>query len=124
VYIYTFLSAVYYSPYTEAGEILAKHPVNTDAQDYPSIARIDNKLVPPPHTVNSIIRCISFVEGFPYSFWHRLFIDITHESPIGNTGKTRLTLTSGAPGSMPEIPLTFVQAAEMKQGKRIRYSSS
>jgi hypothetical protein len=117
VYIYTFLSAVYYSPYTEAGEILAKHPVNTDAQDYPSIARIDNKLVPPPHTVNSIIRCISFVEGFPYSFWHRLFIDITHESPIGDTGKTHLTLTSGGPGSMPEIPLAFVRAAEMEKKK-------
>jgi hypothetical protein len=74
--------------------------------------------------VDSVIRCISYVEGFPYSFWHRLFIDITHESPIGNTGKTRLTLKSGVPGSMPEWPLAFVEADEMKQQKTIvRYPS-
>ncbi|KIM75860.1 hypothetical protein PILCRDRAFT_826886 [Piloderma croceum F 1598] len=110
---------IYYSPYTEAGEIRAAYPVNPDAEDSPSIARIDNNLVPPPHTVDSVIRCISFVEGFPYSFWHRLFVDITHESPIGNISATRLTLTNGGPGSMPERPLTFVQAAELKERRSI-----
>ncbi|KIM83166.1 hypothetical protein PILCRDRAFT_7564 [Piloderma croceum F 1598] len=115
---------IYYSPYTESGGIRAAYPINPDAEDSPSIARIDDNLVPLPHTVDSIIRCISYVEGFPYSFWHRLFIDITNESPICDTSKTRLTLTSGGPGSMPERPLTFVQAAELKQRKLINHSSS
>jgi hypothetical protein len=91
------------------------YPVNPDAEDSPSIAQIDNNLVLPPHTVDSVIRCISYVEGFPYSFWHQLFINITDESPIHDTGRTRLILKDCGSGSMPESLLAFVRAAELKQ---------
>jgi len=102
---------IYYNLYTEDGEIPAKHPLNPDADDSPSLARIDNYLVPPPHTLNSIIRCISDVEGFSYNGWHQMFIDIASESPINDNDV--LILKSGDPGAMPEKPLAFVRAAEM-----------
>lgn len=88
----------------------AKHPVGTDADDT-SLARIGNNLVSPPHTVNSIIRCISHYEEFSYNFWHQLFVNNTGESPIKDSDV--LSLTSGSPGSTPERPLMFVQSAEM-----------
>jgi hypothetical protein len=103
-------SAVYYSPYTEEGEIRARHPVNPDAEDSPSVARIDNNLVPPPHTIDSTIRYISFVEGLTYSPWHRLFSDIASESPINDES---LLMLNGGPGSKLERPLIFVKASKM-----------
>jgi len=102
---------LYYTLYKEDGEIPVKHPITSDADDSSSVGRIDNYTVPPPHTVNSIIRRISHAEGFTYNFWHRLFIDIASESPINDSNV--LILRSGGPGSIPESPLAFVRSGEM-----------
>jgi hypothetical protein len=116
LYIYIILSTVYYSLYTEDGPIRAKNPINPDVDDCPSIARIDNNLVPPPHTLKSIIRHISHVESFSYSFWHRVFVDIASDSHMDDG--SILILRSGAPGSVPEQPLMFVRSDAMTKPLR------
>jgi len=108
---------IYYSLYTEDGDITPKHQIG----DYsPSVARIDKTLVPPPHSPDSIIRCISYVEGFPYCVWHRLFIDITSESPINY--REAWIPESGGPGSTPDKPLIFVKFATEKKFIRPKQS--
>ena len=99
--------AVYYSLYTEDGEITPKHPINCGGDDSPSVARIDKSLIPPPHSPESIIRSISYVEGFSYCVWHRLFTGVTSESPI-NYREVWIP-ESGGPGTTPNIPLIFVK---------------
>jgi len=101
---------IYYKLYTEDGEIPSKHPIYPDAEQSRSLARIDAKLVPPPHTLHAVIRCISFFEGFSYNGWHQIFNDIVSEFPVRDGV---LVLRSGSPGSMPERPLAFVQSAHM-----------
>jgi len=113
---------IYYNLYTEDGEVQVKRPINPGAHNSPSVARIDNNLIPPPHTINSIIRCISYTEGFEYGFWHQLFVDIASESPINDN--EFLILRSGGPGSTPERPLTFVRSSEMKKYIKAKYSMS
>lgn len=115
VYLH-FLFTVYYKLYAEHGEIPAKHPIYPNTDQFRSLARIDVKLIPPPHTLYTLIRCISFFEDFPYDGWHQLFGDIASESPLKN--ENALVRRSGGPGSTPERPLAFVRSAEMAQ--RIR----
>jgi len=102
---------LYYRLYTEDGEAEAKNPINPEGDDCTSLARINYNLVPPPHTLNSTIRCISHVEGFLYCGWHQLFLDSTSESAM--TDRDVLTLESGSPGSLPERPHMFVRSAGM-----------
>lgn len=104
---------IYYSLYTEDGDITPKHPINCGGDDSHSVARIDNYLVPPPHSPDSIIRCISYVEGFSYCVWHRLFIDVASESPINY--RAEWIPESGGPGSTPDTPLIFVKFAATRQ---------
>ena len=98
---------VYYSLYTEDGDITPKHPINRSGDDSPSVACIDKSLIPPPHSPESIIRSISYVEGFSYCVWHRLFVGVTSESPI-NYREVWIP-ESGGPGTTPDIPLIFVK---------------
>jgi len=112
------LSAVYYTIYTEDGPIRAENPINLDVDDSPSVARIDNNLVPPSHTLNSAIRRISQAGSFLYNFWHRVFVDITSESPMED--KSVLILDSGGPGPIPERLLTFLRSAEMTKRLKVK----
>jgi len=107
---------IYYNLYTEDGDITPKHPINCSGDDSPSVACIDNYLVPPPHSPDSIVRCISYVEGFSYCVWHRLFIDVASESPI-NYREVWIP-ESGGPGSTPDIPLIFVKFSGTRQSVR------
>jgi len=110
---------IYYKLYAEDGEIPPKHPIYPRANDPPSPARIVNYFVPPPHTVNAIIRSISHAEGFSNNFWDQLFIDIASEKPMDD--ENVLILENGGPGATPERPLAFVRSGEMsKRGKLIR----
>jgi hypothetical protein len=122
VCIYMIPFAVYYSLYTEDGDITSKHPINCGGGDSPFVACIDNYLVPPPHSPDCIVRCISYVEGFSYCVWHRLFTDVASESPI-NYREVWIP-ESGGPGSTPDIPLIFVKFAETRQsiGPRPHYT--
>ena len=113
--------AVYYSLYTEDGDITPKHPINCGGDDSPSVARIDKTLVPPPHSPECIIRSISYVEGFLYCVWHRLFTGITSESPI-NYREVWIP-ESGGPGSTPDIPLIFVKFDTTRHSVRPKRSS-
>ena len=104
---------VYYSLYTEDGDITPKHPINCSSDDSPSVARIDKTLVPPPHSPDSIIRFISYVEGFSYCAWHRLFTSVTSKSPINYMDAW--VPERGGPGSTPDTPLIFVKFATRRQ---------
>ena len=110
--IYMIPFTVYYSLYTEDGDITPEHPINCNGDDSPSVARIDKTLVPPPHSPDSIIRCISYIEGFSYCAWHRLFTSVTSKSPINYMDAW--VPERGGPGSTPDTPLIFVKFAARK----------
>ena len=118
VCIYMISFAVYYSLYTEDGEIKPKHPINRSGDDSPSVACIDKYLLPPPHSPESIIRSISYVEGFSYCVWHRLFVGVTSESPINY--REIWIPESGGPGTTPDIPLIFVKFDTTRHTVRLR----
>ena len=120
VCIYMIPFAVYYSLYTEDGNITPKNQINCGGYDTLSVARIDKTLVPPPRSPDSIIRYISYVEGFSYCVWHRLFIGLTSESPINY--REAWIPESGGPGSTPDKPLIFVKFATEKQSIRPKQS--
>jgi len=109
---------IYYSLYTEDGDITPKHPINCGGDDSPSVARIDKTLIPPPHSPECIMRSISYVEGFSYCAWHRLFTGITSESPI-NYREVWIP-ESGGPGSTPDKPLIFVKFDTVRHTVRLR----
>jgi hypothetical protein len=109
---------IYYKLYAEDGEIPPKHPIYPGANDPPSPARIVNYFVPPPHTVNAIIRSISHAEGFSNNFWDQLFIDIASEKPMDD--ENVLILENGGPGATPERPLAFVRSGEMSKCGKLK----
>jgi hypothetical protein len=94
---------IYYRVYKQHGAVLSKQPADPNK---PSVGRISVDSVPPPHTAESIMRCISKMEGLDNSKTSQLFIDISSESPIGD-GLVSI-LSSDRPGFMPENPMAFV----------------
>lgn len=100
------LSAVYYRLFTEDGEVPSKCPVN---KDDPSLARIDARLIAPPHTVASIKRCLANFEGLGYfisASSAKLYVNLLSESPMDREHVS--ILTSHRPGSTPEEPMGLV----------------
>lgn len=108
---------IYYSLYTEDGAIRSKPDTAINASG--SVARIDSFLVPPPHTLNSLIRCISHMEDFSYNFWHQLFTGVASKSPMNKNSVWMLE--SGGPGSAPEKALVFVKSADLTCWLRVKY---
>jgi len=108
---YIILSIVYYRLYGDEGEIATQDPIKSEDGDILSLGRIDNNLVPPPHTVDSIIRCISYAERFSYDFWHQLFNSIASKSALGS--EMILNVEGDSSGSAPERPFVFVKASGM-----------
>lgn len=105
--------AVYYCLYSENGLIEPKDPFKTYAGSAPSVARIEKSLIPPPHDLDAVIRCISFVERFETCVWHQLYLDTVSESPRDDLDVW--DMRHGCSGSLPERPLVFVQSAGMKR---------
>jgi hypothetical protein len=83
--------------------MLSKHPADPDK---PSVGRINVDSIPPPHTAESIMRCISKIEELNTSTNSQLFNSISSEIPIA---EGHVSILSGdCPGSTPEDPLVFV----------------
>jgi hypothetical protein len=94
---------LYYRVYKLHGAVLSKHPADPSK---PSVGRIDVDFIPPPHTADSIMRCISKIEELNISKNSQLFNSISSEFPTGNG---HISILSGnCPGSTPEDPLVFV----------------
>lgn len=83
--------------------MLSKHPADPSK---PSVGRINIDFIPPPHTAESIMRCISKIEELNISKNSQLFNSISSEFPTGN-GHISI-LSDNCPGSTPEDPLVFV----------------
>jgi hypothetical protein len=94
---------IYYRVYKQHGAVLSKQPADPNI---PSVGRISADSVPPPHTAESIMRCISKIEDLDSSKTSQLFIDISSEYPIGDRPVS--ILSSDRPGSTPENPMAFV----------------
>lgn len=94
---------VYYRLYTYEGEMETKHPI--DREDI-SLARIDAKLISPPHKTGSIKRFISRYEGNPSLTYGNLFADIWSEYPLNDEYISILARDS--PGHSPEEPIAIV----------------
>jgi len=83
--------------------VLSKHPADPSK---PSVGRINVDSIPPPHTAESMMRCISKIEELDNSKQSKLFIDVSSEFPIGD-GHVSM-LSSDRPGSSPGKPMAFV----------------
>jgi hypothetical protein len=84
--------------------IPSKYPVDSNK---PSVGRISVDSIPPPHTSESIMRCISQIEKLNISpVQSQLFTSILNESPIGEEHVS--VLTDSCPGSAAEDPMAFV----------------
>ena len=105
---------------TRSGKTISDFPdaFKTYTDGSPSIARIDKNLLPPPHDLDAVIRCIVYVEGFSPNVWHQIFSSIASESPIEDLNVW--DMRHGCPGSLPEKPLIFVKSAQMNHPFRIK----
>ena len=90
--------------YKSRGAVKSKKSV--DSSD-PWVGRISVDSVPPPHSVASIMRCVSKAEELENSKHSQLWINSSSESPLG-PGHVSI-LGSNRPGSTPEDAMAFVE---------------
>lgn len=83
--------------------MLSKKPVDPNK---PSVGRISVDFIPPPHTAQTIMRCISRIEELNDTKKSHLFANISSEFPIGD--KHVSILSTDRPGSTPDNPMAFV----------------
>ena len=96
---------MYYQLYANDCEIPSKVAFD---HDEPSIGRIRADYIAPPHSPESIKRCISRVEGRPALLHADLFADTSCDTPL-TEGHISILRTDG-PGQSPEEPMAIVQA--------------
>jgi len=94
---------LYYRVYKQHGAVLSKQPADPNK---PSVGRVSVDFVPPPHTAQSLMRCISKIEELDNTNKSQLFIDIASEFPMGDRHVS--IHSSDRPGSTPENPMAFV----------------
>jgi hypothetical protein len=95
--------AVYYRMFVEDEPIQSRKPVNAFDQ---TLGHILATSVTPPHTVDSLKRCITKAEGIKNFVKCDLFVDLTSEVPMG---KGRISiLANDRPGSTPERAMALV----------------
>lgn len=97
-------SKVYYRLYTEGRETPSK--VSIDPEE-PSLGRIRADSIAPPHTLTSIKRCISKVEGNPGLAFGHLFANISSDIPM-KYGLISV-LTGNIPGLSKNKPMALVR---------------
>lgn len=95
-------STVYYRLYVEDGEVRCKSAKLTKRY----LGRINVDLVVPPHTVDSLKRCITKVEGTSGFLESRLYVELDSLSPMGD-GPISI-LAGECPGCTPEKPMALV----------------
>jgi len=105
---------VYYRVYMGNGAIQLENPVYQEDQ---TLGRIAATSVPPPHTVKSLIRLITRVEGVTGVTKCELFLDLTCLEPIEEG--PLLILGKDGPGCTPERALAFVYSVKSPPTLRI-----
>ena len=96
--------SVYYRLYAEDGSIPSKTPA---APGDPFLGRIKARLVPPPHTVKAVKRCIAKMENIKDRTSTTLFLTPYSQSPMVDDDKVTILSRTG-PGSTPQEPLALV----------------
>jgi hypothetical protein len=77
------------------------------------LGHVDANLIAPPHTVESIKRCISKVENITDHTGTLLFASLSNATPMD--GEERVAVLTGTGlGSTPAQPLALVQVGEGK----------
>ena len=99
------MTAVHYRVYNPRGAVKSKNP--SDSAN-PWVGRINVDTIPPPHTVASIMRCISKVEDMDHCKLSQLWKNSKSEAPLRD-GHVSI-LTSERPGSTPHDPMAFVES--------------
>lgn len=105
----TVLSLVYYKLFDENEPCELRHPVYSNN---PYIGRVDANVIPPPHGVFPLVKCICDKEGKGYGLdWDNddafstvLFKTISSPKPFDLEGSLQL-LNDERPGSTPEEPV-------------------
>ena len=95
---------MYYTFFTKTGAIPCKNPV--DKQD-PYLGRVEARRIAPPHTVESVIRCICHVEEDSRDHYSQLFLSASSASPMDRQERVAI-LTGSGPGSNPRQPLALL----------------
>jgi hypothetical protein len=97
------LTSVYYRLYTKGCEVPSKMPINAEE---PSLARIRADSVAPPHTVESVKRCISAVERNLAARYGDLYANISCDTPMNKFSMP--ILTGNVPGLSQDEPMALV----------------
>jgi hypothetical protein len=95
---------VYYRVYTEDGAIPSKHPINLSDL---SLGRINIDVINPPHTIDSIKRCVSKAEQLRTTSSSKLFKNMESETPM-DTAKVSVLGGGDRLGLSEEDPMVYV----------------
>jgi hypothetical protein len=95
---------VYYRLYTLAGAVPSRNRVFSNSQ---YIGRIDAACVAPPHTAESIKRCVASHEDIIDYRCLALFEALSSKTPIRNEDYVPILVGTG-PGSTPQEPMALV----------------
>ena len=107
---------MYYLLYTDSYELPSKVAINSEE---PYLGRIRADSIAPPHSLTSIKRRISRVEGIPALAHANLFADITCDTPLK---EGRIPILRDGPGLSRNEPMAIVQMPESKKNlKRRRF---
>jgi hypothetical protein len=98
---------VYYRIYTEDGAIPSKHPVNPSDL---SLGRINIEVITPPHTIDSIKRCVAKAEQLGGASSSKLFKNMESETTM-DTAKVSVLGGGDRLGSSEEDPMVYVHSS-------------
>jgi hypothetical protein len=99
--------SVYYRVYTANRATRSVNPTTDD----PYLGRISAENIPPPHTVQSLKRCISSSEYIECGTRTQLFLTVSSQIPM----KDNCRVSIPGPGCTPNEPMALVLACEFRQ---------
>jgi hypothetical protein len=102
--------SVYYRVYTANGATQSANPTANDRY----LGRISAESVPPPHTVQSLKRCISSGEYIEYSTRTQLFLTVSSQTPMEENCPVLISSFTG-PGCTPNEPMALTLACASRQ---------
>ncbi|KIM81880.1 hypothetical protein PILCRDRAFT_821241 [Piloderma croceum F 1598] len=98
---------IYYRVYTANRATRSVNPTTDD----PYLGRISAENIPPPHTVQSLKRCISSSEYIECGTRTQLFLTVSSQIPM----KDNCRVSIPGPGCTPNEPMALVLACEFRQ---------
>jgi hypothetical protein len=110
IYSLILFFSVYYRIYTANG---ATQSANSSADDR-YLGRISAESVPPPHTVQSLQRCISSSEYIEDNIRTQLFLTVSNQTPMDENCPILISSSTG-PGSTPNEAMALTLACPSRQ---------